>query len=153
MLCGGSGGGLGTDEADVSLLKDVSVVDTSCCLWVMVWLALGLATTVFKTSLHRISHGRGDGCGVVGIENHFARLLPDSCSKALVFRNLFSSLVLLRSLILICSSVSGSTSFGVCKSLLGVQTSQTMFYFRFYIYNFLCNTNCRLCLFPRLSLF
>ena len=68
---------LASAAAAYSLLEDVSVVDKSCCLWVMIWLALGLATTVFNTSLHSISHGKGDGCGVVGIAIHFTMLLPD----------------------------------------------------------------------------
>ena len=104
-------------------MNTISLLTGSVSLGVILGIMITPRSSIFKTSLHRISHRRGDGCGVVGIENHFARVLSESRSKAMVFRNLFSSPVLLRSLILICSSVSGSTSFGVCKSLLGVQTS------------------------------
>ena len=45
------------------------------CLWVMIWLALVLARNAFKTSLHDISHGRGEVCGVDGIELCLAGLL------------------------------------------------------------------------------
>ena len=42
----------------------------TCCLWVVIWLALGLATKAFKTSSYNTSRGRGDGCGMDGIEIH-----------------------------------------------------------------------------------
>ena len=45
------------------------------CLWVMIWLALGLVTMAFKTPLYNTCHGRGDGCGMDGIEIHLTRLL------------------------------------------------------------------------------
>ena len=52
--------------------------------WVMIWLALGLATNVFKTSLHDTSPGRGDGCGVDVIEIHLTGLLSVLSSMSAV---------------------------------------------------------------------
>ena len=45
------------------------------CFWMKIWLTLGLATSVFKNSSHDVSHGRGEVCGVNGIEICLMRLL------------------------------------------------------------------------------
>ena len=69
---GGGGQGIGVINNDI------------CCLWVVIWLALGLATKAFKTSSYNTSHGRGDGCGVDVIEIHLTGLLSVLSSMSAV---------------------------------------------------------------------